>query len=109
MAEIPHIALPIRFVGSPPRLAVVEQDSAEEIEQGVEAVVRTRIGQLPADPTFGTTDLVFSLPGDETIDQLLAEVEKWEPRATTRITDGWDFPAFIREIGIHVRTGDPIG
>jgi hypothetical protein len=109
MAEIPHIALPPRFVGSPPRLAVIEQDSPDDVEACVEAIVRTRIGDLPADPGLGITDPTFSLPGDEPIDLLTSEVEAWEPRARLAIEDGWQFDKFIRDIGINVRMEDTVG
>lgn len=84
--SVPHLAFPLRLSGG--RLATVEQDSMDEIEQCVEIVLRTergtRLGQIEfgiEDPTFGDTlDL----------SDMVNAVGTWEPRAITAISDEID-------------------
>lgn len=109
MADVPHFDLPFRFVGDPPRVAEVEQDSIQDVAVCVEAVLRVRPGELMADPSFGTTDPTFDQPGDDTLDNLVTEIEVWEPRATTALQDGWDFNEALRNIGVTITMEDNVG
>jgi hypothetical protein len=109
MPDIPHFDLPFRFVGDPPRVASIEQDSINDVAVCVEATLRVRPGELLADPKFGTTDPTFSNPNDSTLDTLMTEVEVWEPRATVAVEDGWDFRQALRSVGITVTMEDNVG
>jgi phage baseplate assembly protein W len=75
----PHFATPFRLVGG--RVAVVEQDSIEEITQCVEACLSTRLGSLVDLPEFGIPDELFKQIPDVDIDAVRAAVEECEPRA----------------------------
>ncbi len=81
---IPKVKVPLRL-GTGGGLAVVEQDSTAEIEQCVEAIVRTPIGEHIDEPELGVPDFAFRSDGSE--DLLLDAVSQWEPRATTTITE----------------------
>lgn len=78
MAEIPHLALPFRVERG--RAAVVEQDSDEDVEQCVEAVLRYRPGERPEAPDFGTPDQTHRQGGAD-LQELADAVSRWEPRA----------------------------
>lgn len=78
MADVPHLALPFRYVGGAP--AVNEQDSPDDVAACVEAVLRTRPGQRAEHPDFGAPDPTFAQrPLD--LDAVVVRVETWEPRA----------------------------
>ncbi len=85
MADIPQFKVPIRLVGED--FAVVEQDTEQEIEQGVEAVVRYRKGARLTLPKFGITDPAFVSEGPSATiaGDIAASVLEWEPRATVLI------------------------
>jgi phage baseplate assembly protein W len=64
------------------KVATVEQDSEEEILACVEAVLSTRIGSRLEEPEFGIPDQLFELlPPNPNVDDVLAAIELWEPRA----------------------------
>lgn len=81
---MPHIAVPLRRVqrpdGSGQGLALYEQDSPEEIDACVFAVLNTPLGHRIDLPEFGTPDQAFRRGGAD-----LAAIERtlavWEPRA----------------------------
>lgn len=76
----PHLRVPFAITGS--SAAVVEQDSAEEIEQCVEACLRTTLGSRIEAPEYGIPDETFTqLSPNPTADVYLTDVEKAEPRA----------------------------
>jgi phage baseplate assembly protein W len=60
----------------------VAQDSSEEIEQCVEAVLNTPLGSRIDAPGYGVPDETFStLSADKSVSGYLAAVEAAEPRA----------------------------
>jgi phage baseplate assembly protein W len=76
--EIPHLSLPLRYVGGRP--AVNEQDSLDDVSDCVEAALRTRPGQRLEHPDYGTPEFVFAVqPLD--MDDVIAHVLTFEPRA----------------------------
>lgn len=80
MARVPHFEVPLRMSG--PSFAVVEQDSPEEVEQCVLAVLETPQGSRIDAPGFGRPDLLFAqLGADTTAQPYLAAVDEWEPRS----------------------------
>lgn len=82
MVDIPHLALPVRFVGG--AAVTVEQDSTDEIAQCVETILRYRPGQRPELPDFGVADPTFQMAPID-LDRARAAVLEWEPRARTII------------------------
>lgn len=78
MADIPHLALPLRLDGG--SFAVVEQDTLADIIQCARVVLTTPEGFREELPEFGLRDPVFGLGGVDhgLVDAALAE---WEPRA----------------------------
>lgn len=80
MAEVPHFAYPLRYVGG--RAIVNEQDSLADVADCVTAALLTSPGDRIFNPEYGVDDVTFSpLPPD--LDQIAAEIEEWEPRART--------------------------
>lgn len=90
MARIPQFALPFRVVDG--QVAEVEQDSLEDVEQCVEAILRTFVGTLIDDPGLGVPDETFvqQTPAPSA-DVYIAAIEEAEPRArqlgTARLED----------------------
>lgn len=85
---IPHFSLPFRFKTSAgvKVVAVVEQDSYDEIFDAVEVIVRYPRGSQAGFEDFGVTDQTFASPRYDH-DLLRAEIEEWEPRAEAVIEE----------------------
>lgn len=76
----PHLAAPFRVEGG--RVALVEQDSKEEIRQCVLACLRTRLGSRLEASDYGIPDLTFKRqPRTPDASVYLRAVEEAEPRA----------------------------
>jgi phage baseplate assembly protein W len=68
-------------------LAVVEQDSVEEITACVYALIATERGSRLEEPDYGVEDASFDqFPLEEAIDEWLVQIGVWEPRAKVRTT-----------------------
>jgi phage baseplate assembly protein W len=96
-ATIPHFAFPARFDASG-HLATVEQDSLDDVAACVEATLRTRVGERVELPQFGVFDLAFRQQ-PVPLEQLVAQVVAWEPRAQRLATDQ---PERVGEIAARV-------
>lgn len=85
---VPHFDLPFRFSGS--SVAVVEQDSAEDVANCVEAIVRTPNGTRDDSPEFGLDDQTFL---NQNLDSaaILAQIEYQEPRSRLVVESEPDF------------------
>lgn len=70
MADVPHLAWPFRLAGH--RLAQVEQNSIEDVQQSVQSYLSTVRGERPLSPDFGLEDPTFG-PGVDT-DRLAQEI-----------------------------------
>jgi len=79
---VPKFKVPLELSGS--SFAVIEQDSTREVEQCIEAIVRTPIGDYLDNPELGVPDFAFRSDGSD--DLLLDAISDWEPRATTTVT-----------------------
>lgn len=98
--QIPHIDLPLRFEGT--RLAVVEQDSPDEVANSVETVLRYTPGDRPDVPDFGTPDQTFKQGGADP-DEIERSIETWEPRATTFVDEDLDpIDTALSRVGVEV-------
>lgn len=79
--QTPHLAFPLRVSNG--RVAVVEQNSIQEVAQNVLACLSTPYGSRQDDPEYGIDAGLFS---KQTIHQditpILAAVEEAEPRAS---------------------------
>lgn len=77
-AVVPKLKVPIQMGST--GLAVVEQDSVDEVAQCAYAVIATPRGSRIEEPEFGVEEAVFDqLPIDT--EEWVAAVEEWEPRA----------------------------
>lgn len=80
MPSIPHFSFPFRVENG--QVATVEQDSRAEIEDCVEAVLRTIFGTRIDAPEFGIPDETFTQQEPSpSAEVYLAAVEEAEPRA----------------------------
>jgi len=77
-----HLAWPFRMAGR--RLATVEQDSLEEVQQNVHSYLATAKGERPLAPEFGLEDPTFGPSVNAS--QLAAEIEEAEDRASVTIS-----------------------
>lgn len=96
MADTPHFAHPFRIGQS---VAVVDQDTDEEILGCVWAICSTEIESRDELPEFGVEDLAFRR--EEAVRaEVVDAVREWEPRveaeATTEIED------LIMKVGLTV-------
>lgn len=92
MAEIPHFAVPFKIgvLGhGAPTAMVTEQDTAEEILDCVEVVLRYETGFRQEKPEFGIADQTF-VEGVPDTRRITQSVNVWEPRAETIITANVD-------------------
>jgi phage baseplate assembly protein W len=101
MTDIPHFALPLRYLNGKP--VVNEQDSVEDIADCVYAVCVTNPGDREEMPDFGLLDMTFDqepLPTAAAVNQITA----WEPRAQILIDAAPDrFDASIVNANVNVR------
>jgi phage baseplate assembly protein W len=84
---VPHFSLPFRFAGG--RAVTVEQDSLDDVEGCVEAVLRYTRGSRPEAPDFGIPDQAFTEHGAQ-IGEIAAAVEDAEPRAAVLLARAED-------------------
>lgn len=85
--DTPHFAHPFRIGQS---VAVVDQDTDEEILGCVWAICSTEVESRDEVPEFGVEDLAFRSEAEVT-QEVVEAVREWEPRvdtdATTEIED----------------------
>lgn len=89
MTGVPHLAFPFRLSGDG-TVAVVEQDTLDEVAQNVEVIVRTRTGTRIEIPEFGIDALLFGQVDGDDAESLLQQVARWEPRAESYAEDAPD-------------------
>ena len=75
----PKIKMPFKIVGT--GIALIEQDTIEEIAQCVYTVLATEIGSRDEEPEFGITDQAHRKLGADFAEMEQA-IDEWEPRAT---------------------------
>lgn len=78
MSQPLQMSYPLRFVNGLP--VMVEQDSAQEIAECVEVILRYPAGSCVDLPEFGIPDPTFAQNGLD-LDVVRDVVEEWEPRA----------------------------
>lgn len=99
MADVPHLAWPFRMAGR--RLAQVEQDSLEDVQQSVHSYLATARGERPLAPDFGLEDPTFG-PDVNTV-RLAAEImESEDGRADVQITASGPDGAGRMAVDVHV-------
>jgi hypothetical protein len=98
--QIPHFDMPFRFApgGS---VVTVEQNSQEDIDNCVEAIVRTPLGFRAYVPRFGIFDPAFEIQPINT-DVINAQISLNEPRAQAQIRQD---PDAFDELIVHVKVG----
>lgn len=72
-----HFAYPLRLEAG--RFVTVEQDTTEEVEGAVEAILRCPLGHLDSDPDMGLPDLAFG-QGAPDAGVVRDSIERNEPR-----------------------------
>jgi phage baseplate assembly protein W len=100
MNRNPHFDLPFRLSGS--TFVTVEQDSLRDVQNCVEAIVRTHVGERQSLPDFGTDDPTFRRQplSKEIIEQHVIE---WEPRAVALMEEEPDeFDRLVDRVRISI-------
>lgn len=82
-ASVPHIAWPLELIGG--HLAVLEQDSLDEVTQAVNVLLHTPRGARVLAPDFGIDDPTFT-EGLDT-DEVLTQVAAYEDRAVVDVVE----------------------
>lgn len=82
MADIdtPKLSFPFRLHANGVSAVVVEQDSDDEILDCLEVLLSTEEGSREEAPSYGLDDQTFKQGGAD-LDQIIATISKWEPRA----------------------------
>lgn len=88
-----HMAWPFRMAGK--RLAVVEQDSIEDVQQNVRAYLHTPRGERPLSPDFGLEDPTFSAGVNTAL--LAADIEAAEDGRAVVTVDAGAVDAYGRQ------------
>lgn len=81
---IPKFKVPFKVENG--QAQVIEQDTADEVAQCVEAVIRTEVGTRDDRPQFGIADVAFT-QGDSAASVIRQAVNRWEPRASTDVVE----------------------
>jgi phage baseplate assembly protein W len=81
---VPHFALPFRVTAAG-SVAVVEQDTFEEIAQCVGVLFSTTRGERLELPDYGIPNPVFQAEAAVNTAELAMAVKQWEPRATALV------------------------
>jgi phage host-nuclease inhibitor protein Gam len=104
MTLLPHFAHPVAFADQPDgtlALAVVEQDSFDDIVACLARIASYTVGSRDELPEFGITQLAFQQTGP-----LRAQLERWEPRADLSIREFADaVQRTLREVRVGVAPG----
>lgn len=95
MTDIPHFDFPFRFVGG--KAAEVEQDTVDDVAACINVALLTIRGTRLALPDFGIDDPAF-LQGGVSTDELLSQVQRYEPRLLQAIEEGWDFDSWTQNL-----------
>lgn len=89
MTDIPHFDMPFR-IDPTTHLAVTEQDEQLDVQNCVEAILRTAVGERVELPEFGWEDLTFNVqPLDLT--GIMQSIVLQEPRAILLFEQEPDF------------------
>lgn len=101
MDDIPHLALPIEFLGS--QYATVQQDTTAEVAACVAAIVAFPIGYREDQPEFGITDPAFQTRPIDTA-EIEEVIDQYEPRAELTVSESAYNPSdpLAAEIEIEV-------
>lgn len=84
--SIPHFRLPFRVTNG--SVDTIEQDSLDEIAQCVQVLLSTELGTRLELPDYGIAQPLFMTKID--FSAVLAQLDKWEPRARTVINSDID-------------------
>lgn len=99
----PEVYLPLQFIDGDVQL--IEQESDEDDQQRVYAILAYEPGQLAADPLFGTPSQVFSVGGVD-LDALAQVVQSVDPSLSEVFSD--DTPTWFSDLVQHISaTKDP--
>ena len=94
---VPHFMFPFRF-GPDGVPRVVEQDTADEIEQGVKVLMLTEIGERLEVPDFGIEDPTFLTEVD--VSAIREAAKEWDDRAEVDFVE--DVDGMIRNLLVQV-------
>jgi phage baseplate assembly protein W len=102
---VPHFKFPFTVNGS--SFTVREQDTTGEIQDCVTVLLLTPTDSRMVLPDYGTPELLFSeLPAN--IPAILANCNKWEPRATVTLTETLDaIDEKIATVQVQITGGTP--
>ncbi len=99
MAEAPHFSFPFRWVAG--RARVVDQDSPQEIEQGVRVLMLSHVGERLEVPGFGIEDPTFRSSLDEA--SIRQAASEWDERVEIAIQETpEETDAMIRHLLVQV-------
>jgi len=97
---VPKLKVPLQLEGE--GLAVVEQDSVEEVAACVYALLATERGSRLEEPDYGVEEVIWDgYPVD--LDEWLTQIAIWEPRAEVRTRDELEELLEVLTVEVGVR------
>lgn len=100
-AAVPHLAYPFR-VDADGSVAVVEQDTLDEVAQHAQVVLLTRRGQRPVVPEFGIPDPLFEEAPLDLAD-VEAAISRYDPRGRVVVEDRTLLVTLLEKAGLDRR------
>lgn len=104
MANVPHFSFPFRRLANGKTLAVVEQDTDDEVMDCVEVFLSTEQGERVELPDYGLPDQVFREGGVD-MEQVHSQIEVWEPRALLNLVRV-ELEDLVDRVRIEVRSNE---
>lgn len=107
MAELsraPHLAFPVAMVPDGSRLMTREELTVDDIEDCVEVLLSTMLGEREESPTYGIPEQAFRQGGAD-LQLLQATIERWEPRAASIIAEA-DFTDLVQRVSVRIGRRD---
>jgi phage baseplate assembly protein W len=94
--ETPQFDLPFRLNAAGSDAVMVEQDSAEDVADSVETLLRTPLGWFEENPDYGVIDGTFD-EGRVDVNEIHTAISQWEPRADVQMGASIDSDDFLSE------------
>lgn len=109
----PRLDIPFRFTTTraqaTPTAATVEQDTLDDIRNGVEIVLRYPRGYRSDVPDFGILDMTFE-QAPVRLEDVDFSIQRWEPRARAQLDQRIDeFDDLVTRVLVDVAAGRPGG
>lgn len=98
--DTPHFAFPFAFDAVSARPVIREQRSIEEIEDCLEVLLSTELGERIEEPDYGIPSPVFRQQGSSN-EEIASAIARWEPRLPVDV-DTTEFQDMVETIRVRI-------